>query len=150
MERSHWSQVARVALVPKRHARWPRRARRSSLATCSPIAYARRPAKSRARGGVTLFTKSAALSFAGKGWKIRVNSIHPSVIDTDMGSQVFVARASRVGEDVERARNAAMKLHPIGRFGVAEDVALAIVFLASDDAGFTTGSAMVVDGGLTA
>ena len=44
----------------------------------------------------------------------------------------------------------AMKQHPIGRLGVAEDIALGIVFLASDDAGFMTGSGMVVDGGLTA
>jgi len=108
------------------------------------------PLYSMTKGGVTLFTKSAALSFAGKGWKIRVNSIHPGVIETDMGSQTFVARASRAGKDVESARNASMKLHPIGRLGVAEDIALGIVFLASDDAGFMTGSAMVVDGGLTA
>jgi len=102
------------------------------------------------KGGVTLFTKSAALSFAGKGWKIRVNSIHPGVIETDMGAQTFAARARQAGNDVESARNVAMKAHPIGRLGVAEDIALAIVFLASDDAGFMTGSAMVVDGGLTA
>jgi len=109
------------------------------------------PLYSMTKGGVTLFTKSAALSFASKGWKIRVNSIHPGMIDTaDMGSQLFVARASKFGIDVESARNAAMKLHPIGRLGVAEDIALAIVFLASDDAGFMTGSAMVVDGGMTA
>jgi NAD(P)-dependent dehydrogenase (short-subunit alcohol dehydrogenase family) len=43
-----------------------------------------------------------------------------------------------------------MKAHPIGRLGAAEDIALGIVFLSSDDAGFMTGSAMVVDGGLTA
>ena len=108
------------------------------------------PLYSMTKGGVTLFTKSAALSFAGKGWKIRVNSIHPGVIETDMGAQTFAARARLTGKDVESARNVAMKAHPIGRLGVAEDIALAIVFLASDDAGFMTGSAMVVDGGLTA
>ena len=108
------------------------------------------PLYSMTKGGVTLFTKSAALSFAGKEWKIRVNSIHPGVIDTDMGAQTFAVRAKQAARDVERIRSATMKAHPIGRLGVAEDIALAIVFLASDDAGFMTGSAMVVDGGLTA
>jgi NAD(P)-dependent dehydrogenase (short-subunit alcohol dehydrogenase family) len=109
------------------------------------------PLYSMSKGGVTLFTKSAALAFARKGWKIRVNSIHPGVIETDMGAQTFVSRARQAGSnDVEGARNVAARQHPIGRLGVPEDIALGIVFLASDDAGFMTGSGMVVDGGLTA
>jgi len=109
------------------------------------------PLYSMTKGGVTLFTKSTALSFGRKGWKIRVNSIHPGVIETDMGAQTFVSRARQSGSnDVEGARSVAMKQHPIGRLGVAEDIALGIVFLASDDSGFMTGSGMVVDGGLTA
>ena len=65
------------------------------------------PLYSMTKGGVTLFTKSAALSFGRKGWKIRVNSIHPGVIETDMGVQTFVARARQAGsDDVEGARNA--------------------------------------------
>ena len=109
------------------------------------------PLYSMSKGGVTLFTKSAALSFARKGWKIRVNSIHPGVIETDMGAQTFASRARQAGSnDVEAARNIAARQHPIGRLGAAEDIALGIVFLASDDAGFMTGSGMVVDGGLTA
>ena len=109
------------------------------------------PLYSMTKGGVTLFTKSAALEFARKGHRIRVNSIHPGVIETDMGAQTFSSRARQTGSnDVEAARNVAMKQHPIGRLGVAEDIALGIVFLASDDAGFMTGSGMVVDGGLTA
>ena len=109
------------------------------------------PLYSMTKGGVTLFTKSTALSFGRKGWKIRVNSIHPGVIETDMGAQTFASRARQTGSnDVEAARGTAMKQHPIGRLGVAEDIALGIVFLASDDAGFMTGSGMVIDGGLTA
>jgi len=109
------------------------------------------PLYSMSKGGVTLFTKSTALAFARKGWKIRVNSIHPGVIETDMGAQTFVSRARQAGSnDVDGARNVAARQHPIGRLGAAEDIALGIVFLASDDAGFMTGSGMVVDGGLTA
>jgi NAD(P)-dependent dehydrogenase (short-subunit alcohol dehydrogenase family) len=68
-----------------------------------------------------------------------------------MGAQTFVSRARQTGSnDVEGARNVAMNQHPIGRLGIAEDIALGILFLASDDAGFMTGSALVVDGGLTA
>jgi 3(or 17)beta-hydroxysteroid dehydrogenase len=109
------------------------------------------PLYSMTKGGVTLFTKSTALAFARKGYRIRVNSIHPGVIDTDMGAQTFATRATLTGtNDVEGARSLAMKQHPIGRLGVPEDIALGIVFLASDDSGFMTGSGMVVDGGLTA
>src|SRR5215813_9694667 len=109
------------------------------------------PLYSMTKGGVTLFTKSSALYFGRRGWKIRVNSIHPGVIETDMGAQTFVSRARQAGSnDVEGARSVAMKQHPIGRLGIAEDIALGILFLASDDAGFMTGSALVVDGGLTA
>ena len=103
------------------------------------------------KGGVTLFTKSVALAFGRKGYKIRVNSIHPGVIQTDMGEQPFVARATQTGtNDTEAARTVALKSHPIGRLGVPEDIAAGIVFLASDDAGFMTGSGLVVDGGMTA
>ena len=102
-------------------------------------------------GGVTLFTKSAALEFARKGYRIRVNSIHPGVIETDMGAQTFAARATMTGSnDVQGARDSAQSMHPIGRLGRADDIAKGIVFLASDDSGFMTGAGLVVDGGLTA
>src|SRR5918912_3900968 len=51
------------------------------------------PLYSMTKGGVTLFTKSAALEFARKGYRVRVNSIHPGTIDTDMGDQVLAIRA---------------------------------------------------------
>ena len=109
------------------------------------------PLYSLTKGGVTLFTKSTALEFGRKGYKIRVNSIHPGVIDTDMGEKTFVMRAQQQGtNDTEKARQVTLGLHPIGRLGVALDIAKGIVFLASDDAGFMTGAGLVVDGGWTA
>jgi 3(or 17)beta-hydroxysteroid dehydrogenase len=109
------------------------------------------PLYSLTKGGVTLFTKSAALEFARKGYRVRVNSIHPGVIQTDMGDQTFVSRARNLGtNDVEAARRTARAAHPIGRLGTPEDIAKGIVFLASDDAAFMTGAGLVIDGGLTA
>ena len=109
------------------------------------------PLYSLTKGGVTLFTKSAALEFARKGYKIRVNSMHPGTIDTDMGDQVLVTRARNLGtNDVAAARAQVIDRLPIGRMGTVTDIAKGIVFLASDDAAFMTGSALVIDGGITA
>ncbi len=109
------------------------------------------PLYSLTKGGVTLFTKSTALEFGRKGYGIRVNSIHPGLIETDMGEKTFVMRAQQQGtNDTEKARQATLGLHPIGRLGVADDIAKGIVFLASDDASFMTGAGLVVDGGWTA
>lgn len=106
------------------------------------------PLYSMTKGGVTLFTKSTALSFARKGEKVRVNSVHPGIIDTDMGAKALSSRSSGMGgNDLDAL---VKRLHPLGRLGEASDVADAIVFLASDEARFITGSALVVDGGFTA
>src|SRR5258706_15278373 len=109
------------------------------------------PLYSMTKGGVTLFTKSAALEFARKGYRIRVNSMHPGTIDTDMGDQVLVTRARNLGtNDVAAARAQVIERLPIGRIGTVTDIAKGIVFLASDDSGFMTGAGLVIDGGITA
>lgn len=109
------------------------------------------PLYSMTKGGVTTFTKSVALYFGRRGDRIRVNQIHPGVIETDMGEQTYAARAKALGtNDVDAAKQTSLSMHPIGRHGTADDIAAGIVFLASDDAGFMTGSSLVVDGGLTA
>jgi 3(or 17)beta-hydroxysteroid dehydrogenase len=109
------------------------------------------PLYSMTKGGVTLFTKSAALEFARKGFRIRVNSMHPGTIGTDMGDQVLVSRARNLGtNDIEMARQQVIERLPIGRMGTPEDIAKGIVFLASDDAAFMTGAGLVIDGGITA
>jgi len=82
----------------------------------------------------------------------------PAAID-DQASPCHEARIVRREEDdalgdvvgdTEQARKNTLALHPIGRLGVAEDIAKGIVFLASDDASFMTGAGLVVDGGWTA
>jgi NAD(P)-dependent dehydrogenase (short-subunit alcohol dehydrogenase family) len=109
------------------------------------------PLYSLTKGGIATFTKSLALEFAHKGYRIRVNSIHPGIIDDDMGAQAIAARAEVRGEkDSAAARAQAGAAHPIGRLGTVTDVANGIVFLASDDAGFMTGAGLTVDGGWTA
>ena len=109
------------------------------------------PLYSMTKGGVTLFTKSAALEFGRKGYRIRVNSIHPGVIQTDMGEQTFIARAQRTGSnDPAPVRQQVSELVPWGRLGVPLDIAKGIVFLASDDAAYMNGAGLVVDGGFTA
>ena len=115
------------------------------------VGSAMAPLYSLTKGGVTTFTKSTALECARKGYRIRVNSVHPGIIDDEMGGQAIAARAALRGEsDVAAARAQAGAAHPIGRLGTVTDVANAIVFLASDDAAFMTGAGLVVDGGLTA
>ncbi len=103
------------------------------------------------KGGVTLFTKSTAVSFANKGDRIRVNSIHPGVVDTDMGDIAITAQAKRLGvTDTEKIRQLSADRHPVGRIGETSDVANAVLFLASDEATFVTGTSLTVDGGYTA
>ncbi len=109
------------------------------------------PLYSMTKGGVTLFTKSTALEFGRKGYNIRCNSIHPGIIQTDMGEQTFVARAQRTGSnDPNVSRKTVLDTVPWGRLGVANDIAKGIVFLASDDAGYMTGAGLIIDGGMTA
>ncbi len=100
------------------------------------------------KGAVRLFTKGCAKELAAA--RIRVNSVHPGVIETDMGRHLIddFAAAQGVGDNEVLANVSAM--HPLGHLGAPANVADAVVFLASDRAAFTTGSELVVDGGLTA
>jgi 3(or 17)beta-hydroxysteroid dehydrogenase len=106
-------------------------------------------AYSMSKGAVRLYTKSAALELASQ--RIRVNSVHPGFCDTDMAAgakKFFVEKGMAADEDA--AQKMLVQRHPIGRLGTADDIARAIIFLASDDAAFITGSELVVDGGYTA
>ncbi|MGD1933863.1 MAG: glucose 1-dehydrogenase [Candidatus Phaeomarinobacter sp.] len=102
------------------------------------------------KGAVRLLTKSLALEGAEGEAKIRANSIHPAVIDTNMGRDLVGQFSSNMGVSGNEATELVTMLHPLGRLGLPEDVANAVVYLASDDSAFVTGAEIVVDGGLTA
>lgn len=103
----------------------------------SHVAKARVSAYAAAKGGVKLLTQSTAVAYAGH--HIRVNAVCPGYIETPLIDQL--------GEEVKRYL---VGLHPAGRLGTAEEVAKAVLFLASDDASFITGTSLMVDGGYTA
>jgi 3(or 17)beta-hydroxysteroid dehydrogenase len=94
------------------------------------------------KGGVRLYTKSVALSCAERGFDIRVNSVHPGFIDTPM-----IRRSMARFDDLEAARRRYDSLQPVGRLGRPEDIAYGVLYLASDEARFVTGSELVIDGG---
>jgi 3(or 17)beta-hydroxysteroid dehydrogenase len=97
------------------------------------------------KGAVRMLTKSAALHCARSGYKIRLNSVHPSFAETPMVLD-GIARAS----DPDRVRQGLERAAPMRRLGRPEEVANTILFLASDESSFTTGGEFMVDGGLTA
>jgi NAD(P)-dependent dehydrogenase (short-subunit alcohol dehydrogenase family) len=108
-------------------------------------------AYSMTKGGVRLFTKAVAIECAALQNGIRVNSVHPGVIQTPMGEQLLKEfTALGFGANVDETRQGMVERHPIGRLGETEDVAKAILYLASDDSSFVTGAELVVDGGFTA
>lgn len=96
------------------------------------------------KGAVRLMTKNDAITYAPE--KIRVNSIHPAYIWTPMVENHLRATAP----DLEAAKAAAGAAHPIGTMGEPDDIAWAVVWLASDEAKFVTGAEIVIDGGYTA
>lgn len=100
------------------------------------------------KGAVRLFTKGVALEVASAG--IRVNSVHPGIIETKMGDEVVAGFSALGGMGENEARAQAAQIHPLGHMGQPQNIADAIVFLASDKAAFMTGTELVVDGGLTA
>jgi NAD(P)-dependent dehydrogenase (short-subunit alcohol dehydrogenase family) len=97
------------------------------------------------KGGVRIFTKSAALYCAKAGYKIRVNSIHPGYIWTPMVEQLLQTQP-----DPEAAKAYIAGLHPAGRLGEPDDIAYGVLYLASDESKFVTGAELVIDGGYTA
>ncbi|MBH61283.1 MAG: hypothetical protein CL569_02305 [Alphaproteobacteria bacterium] len=102
---------------------------------------------SSSKGAVRLFTRSMAREIGALGYNIRINGIYPGIIDTEMGAAAMRRMADAAGESHNRAREIGEQMHLIKRLGTAEDIAKGIVFLASEDAAYITGTEFVVDGG---
>ncbi|HJM07951.1 MAG TPA: glucose 1-dehydrogenase [SAR324 cluster bacterium] len=97
------------------------------------------------KGAVRMLTKSVALHCARSGYGIRCNSIHPTFIETPMLDSMI-----QDAPDPEKARQTLIRQVPLKRIGTTDDVAKMIVYLASDESTFVTGTEMVIDGGVVA
>ena len=97
------------------------------------------------KGAVRMLTKSVALHCARAGYGIRCNSIHPTFIETPMLESMI-----RDSPDPEKARQTLVRQVPLRQIGKPDDVANMIVYLASDESTFVTGTEMVIDGGVIA
>jgi NAD(P)-dependent dehydrogenase (short-subunit alcohol dehydrogenase family) len=93
------------------------------------------------KGGVDALTRQAAVEYAPKG--IRINSVVPGTILTEMNEKIL-----REIDDPDRLMSEWTSMHPIGRVGNPEEVAAAVVFLASDESSFVIGESLRVDGGM--
>ena len=93
-----------------------------------------------AKGAIRLFTKSVAIQYAKEN--IRVNSVHPGYALTPLTAAGYARQGGR--------RDWVLARIPAGRLGSADDIAYGVLYLASDEASFVTGSELVIDGGTTA
>jgi NAD(P)-dependent dehydrogenase (short-subunit alcohol dehydrogenase family) len=100
---------------------------------------ARSPIYPASKAAVISLSKSATLEFAAQG--VRVNAVCPAIIETEMTAEIR-------GDAETRAH--LMAMHPVGRFGRPEEVAAAVLYLCSPNAGFTAGIALPLDGGASA
>jgi NAD(P)-dependent dehydrogenase (short-subunit alcohol dehydrogenase family) len=102
------------------------------------------------KGGVRMFAKGVAMECASAGDGIRVNSVHPGIIDTPIWGKIPTGAdgSSRNApiDPEERARLAT----PLGRAGQARDIANGVLYLASDASSYMTGAELVIDGGMFA
>ena len=104
------------------------------------VAWPMNPAYVASKHGVVGLTKSAALAYAQGG--IRVNAVCPGVTHTPVTERVFTS--------YPEAKERMVARHPVGRMGMPDEIAAAVVWLCSDAASFVTGHALTVDGGYVA
>jgi NAD(P)-dependent dehydrogenase (short-subunit alcohol dehydrogenase family) len=93
------------------------------------------------KGAIDVLSKCIALDFAK--YNVRCNNVNPGWVRTEMNEQELAEIKARGGKDWEQV----LRLHPIGRLGEPEDVAWAVVYLASDEASWVTGTSLLIDGG---
>jgi NAD(P)-dependent dehydrogenase (short-subunit alcohol dehydrogenase family) len=101
------------------------------------------------KGGVRLFAKAIAMECASRGDGIRVNTVHPGIIDTPIWGKIrpdLVSGGRNAPIDVEEMGRIGA---PLGRVGKPQDIANGVLFLASDASSYITGTELVIDGGIT-
>ena len=101
------------------------------------------------KGGVRLFTKGVALECATNRWPIRVNSVHPGVIETPIWDKINPG-LQEAGMNTIDLDSMVEQFVPNGRLGKPLDIANGVLFLASDDSSYMTGTELVIDGGICA
>ena len=109
------------------------------------VAHPELAAYSASKGGVRLLTKSVAAYCGMAGLGVRVNSIHPAFVRTPLLDEFLAAR-----EDPEAALKEVVSAHPIGFLGEPDDIAYGVLYLASDESRWVTGTELVIDGGYSA
>ena len=98
------------------------------------------------KGGVRLFAKAVAMECAVESDGIRVNTVHPGVIDTPIWTKLPLSAGRNVPIDPDEVAKAGV---PLGRAGQAQDIANGVLFLASDASSYMTAAELVIDGGMT-
>lgn len=103
------------------------------------------------KAAVAMLTRATAVEYAARGFKIRINSVHPGAVRSDMIDGI-IARYAELQPDVplEDLRRGTAAIHPLGRLVEPDEVADAVLFLASDSASYIHGTAIHVDGGYAA
>ena len=101
------------------------------------------------KGGVRLFTKGVALECAQNRWPIRVNSVHPGIIDTPIWTKLNPSFQDDGAPSLDAETIATMAV-PSGALGSPLDIANGVLFLASDESTYVTGTELTIDGGLSA
>ncbi|MEA2883279.1 MAG: hypothetical protein QOH32_2535 [Bradyrhizobium sp.] len=103
------------------------------------------------KGGLRYFSKSAALEFAKAGYRIRVNTIHPGLTEGASANVLFKASVdSGQCASMEEAAKLWTSRYPVNRMARPADIGSGVLFLASDESNFMTGTELIMDGGLTA
>jgi len=98
------------------------------------------------KGGVRLFAKAVAMECAAPGDNIRINTVHPGVIDTPIWTKLPGSTGRNTPIDPHDVAKAGV---PLGRAGEAQDIANGVLFLASDASSYMTGLELIIDGGMT-
>ncbi len=98
------------------------------------------------KGGVRLFTKAVAMECGAARDNVRVNSIHPGIIETPIWAGIVPGGGGANAPNLDQISEMAV---PIGKKGLPEDIAAGVLYLASDESRYVTGSELVIDGGLS-